>query len=86
MLDCPSIVCRVLRPFARPIVARVGHILTIWPGHPTHCLTILDAAGAVVRATGYPEGKLYGDLLHLFLDAAIVALSEDSERRLLRVA
>lgn len=87
MLPAPSIVCRVLRPMLDPIVARPGELLTVWPGHPTHALIVFMAdAETPLRWSACPEGALYGALLNLYLDAVVVALTEDSERSLLRVA
>jgi hypothetical protein len=87
MLAEPSIACRVLRPFARPIVARPPELLVVWPGHPELTLVTYDASGQTpLRWTHWPEGHLYGDLLHLFLDAKIACLSVESERALLGIA
>jgi hypothetical protein len=72
MLPAPSIVCRVLRPLMSPIVAHPGDVLTAWPGHPRLTLCVLSPdASRVLRAQYVPEGRLYADLLTLFLDAAI---------------
>lgn len=87
MLPAPPIVCRVLRPMLHPIVARAGEVLTVWPGHPTHTLIVFMADGETpLRWCPCPEGALYGALLNLYLDAALVALTVESERALLRVA
>lgn len=85
MLDRPSIVCRVVRPITAPITGAPGRLLLVWPGH-VHTLTITTARGDVLRTCYVPEGVLYGALLHLFLDAAIIPLTETDERALLRVA
>ncbi|MFN9086723.1 MAG: hypothetical protein ACK6DP_05105 [Gemmatimonas sp.] len=83
MLDRPSIVCRVLRPFLAPIVARPNEVLTAWPGHPTLALCVLTPDGeTIIRSRYLPEGVLYSALLDLFLDGS-VRLSEESERALL---
>ena len=87
MLDRPSIVCRVLRPILDPIAARPGEVLVVWPGHPTHTVTVRTEDGhASLRHCCVPEGALYGLLLNLYLDAAIQCLTTESERALLRVA
>ena len=87
MLPEPSIACRVLRPFTRPIAARAGDYLVIWPGHQTQTLTVYAPDRVKILREAYcAEGHLYGDLLHLFLDARIVCLSVASERALLGIA
>ena len=87
MLDRPSIVCRVLRPFVSLIVAHRDQLLIVWPGHPKLTVCVCSPDGATLLRSRYvPEGRLYGDLLHLFLDAKIHCLSETSERALLRTA
>jgi hypothetical protein len=83
MLDAPSIVCRVIRPIAYPIVARPDEVLVVWPGHPDLTLCVLTPDGeTIIRSRYLPEGVLYSTLLDLFLDGAIL-LSTDSERALL---
>lgn len=83
MLSRPSIVCRVLRPFADPIPARAGDVLAVWPGHPTHAVTVLTGdCTAIIRHAPCDEGRLYGVLLDRFLDGAI-RLPEASQRALL---
>lgn len=83
MLDRPSIVCRVLRPIADPIVARPDEVLTAWPGHPALTLCVLTPDGETITRSRYlPEGVLYSALLDLFLDGAI-RLSHASEQALL---
>lgn len=83
MLAAPSIVCRVIRPFLDPIVARPDEVLTAWPGHPELTLCVLTHDGeTIIRSRYLPEGVLYSALLDLFLDGAIL-LSHESERALL---
>jgi hypothetical protein len=83
MLDRPSIVCRVIRPIADPIVARRNDILTAWPGHRTLTLCVLTAdAERLIRSAYLPERLLYPALLDLFLDGR-VRLPEASQRALL---
>jgi len=87
MLPRPSIVCRVARPILSPIVAAPGDVLAVWPGHPTHALTVLSSDGLTVRrACPRPEGLLYGDLLHWFLDAAVLMPEADQRAFLVRPA
>ena len=70
-----------------PIPARVGDVLTVWPGHPTLTLCVSSPDGQKPLHWCYvPEGLLYGDLLHWFLDAKIEAMTVESERALLRIA
>ena len=70
-----------------PIPARVGDVLTAWPGHPVLTLCVVSPDGRTpLHWCHVPEGRLYGELLHLFLDAKIQALSVASERALLRIA
>lgn len=83
MLTAPSILCRVVRPFAAPIVARPADVLSVWPGHPTHTLAVLTPDCDRIIRHGYcPESKLYGEILSLFLDAAI-RLPVQAQRALL---
>jgi hypothetical protein len=87
MLDAPSIVCRVIRPIVYPIVARPDEVLVVWPGHPTHTLTVCAPDGkAVLRWIYCADGALYGILLNLYLDAAIRCCDPESERSLLTAA
>lgn len=86
VLDAPSIACVVLQSFADPFPAHKGELLIIWPGHPRHTIASCSADGTTfLRSRPYEDGKLYGDLLHLFLDAKIRCLTEQAERALLRV-
>lgn len=87
MLDRPSIVCRVLRPLCEPIVARPGELLVVWPGHPTHTLTVCAPDGQTLLRHGHcAAGVLYGALLNLYLDAAVRCCDPESERSLLSAA
>lgn len=83
MLARPTIVCRVLRPIAKPLPARAGDVLVCWPDHPTHAVAVLDEACDLIRCHApYDSGALYGDLLHHFLDARI-QMPEQAQRALL---
>ncbi|WP_396215736.1 hypothetical protein [Gemmatimonas sp.] len=83
MLDAPSIVCRVLRPFMNPIPAAAGDVLTVWPGHPTHTLIVFTSSLDQCVRHGYRAEKVvYSDLLHLFLDGKI-QMAERSQKALL---
>ncbi|WP_353265856.1 hypothetical protein [Gemmatimonas sp.] len=87
MLDAPSIVCRVLGSTDTLIESCPGDLLVIWPGHPTHTVTVCGPDGLTVRAFGYcAEAVLYGALLNLYLDAAIRCCDPESERSLLTAA
>lgn len=55
-----------------PIAARAGHLLVVWPGHPTHTLTVTDASGRqIVRYTAVEPGALWGPLLILDADGVL---------------
>lgn len=83
MLDRPSIVCRVVRPFFAPIAATPGQVLTVWPGHPTHTLIVFTPSlDRCIRYAHRAESVLYSDLLSLFLDGKI-QLPDRSARALL---
>ncbi len=85
-MTAPTIVCRVTRPFADPIPARVGDILVAWPGHSRNTLTITCPSGfSVLASVPYPDADLYPLLLRLFLDGAIRPGSVAAERELLGV-
>lgn len=86
MLPRPSIACLVLRPIVYPLPCHIGELLIVWPGHRRLTLTATTDDGLPLRWRYWPEGRLYGDLLHLFLDARIRALDVASERALLRIA
>jgi hypothetical protein len=87
MLDRPSIVCRVIGCTDLLIDATPGDLLVVWPGHPTHTVTVCTPDGHTVRNFRFcAEGSLYGILLNLYLDAAIRCCDEESERSLLRAA
>lgn len=70
-----------------PIPASIGSILVVWPGAGEQTLTVMLSDGETVVSTAdCPEGRLYGELLNLFLDGVIRPLTIEDERSLLRVA
>ena len=87
MLSRPSIVCRVLGPTGTLLESARGDLLVIWPGHPTHTVSVCTPDGRItLRWRHCPEGVLYGALLNLYLDAAIRCCDPESERALLSAA
>ena len=66
---------RCLSPIVFPIAVRVGQLLVIHPGHPTHTVAALTADGRrVVRHRYVEDGALYGPLLILCDDGALECL------------
>ncbi len=83
MLAAPSVVGRVLRPILSPVAARVGDVLTFWPGHPLLTFCVFSSDLRHLRSSMHrPDDVAYAELLDLFLDAK-VSLPEDSQRALL---
>lgn len=82
MRDRPSFVLRVVAPILAPIAATPGQRLVVWPGHPTHTLTTFTAGGRLVRHRAVCDGCLYGPLLILCDDGALVPLTPTDAQRL----
>lgn len=82
MLDRPSFVLRVLAPIVFPILATAGQRLVVWPGHPTHTVTVFGRDGRLLRHRRVDDGCLYGPLLILCADGAVVPLTPCDEHRL----
>lgn len=75
MLDRPAFVLRVVFPILAPIAATASQRLVVWPGHPTHTVTVYDRAGRLVRHRYVEDGALYGPLLILCADGAVEPLT-----------
>lgn len=76
MSEAPSFVFRVEVPIISPITAKAGECLAVWPGHPTHTLTVLSPDGRrVLRHAHVEDGALYGPLLTLDADGVLAALT-----------
>lgn len=76
MADGPSFVFRVVHPVLAPIPARAGELVAVWPGHPTHTLTVLSSDGRrALRHRVVEDGALYGPLLSLDADGVLVSLT-----------
>lgn len=67
-------------PTVRPIQAKRGDILTVWPAHPTHTLAVCANRPGypVLRYTAVPMGVLYGLALNWELDGIITPLTPSS--------
>lgn len=81
MLDRPTCYYRVNAPMLYPIAAATGDLLALWPGHPTHTLTVCVAGtrGQKLRRFAYvPDGVVYGALLSLLNDDALTPLTESA--------
>jgi hypothetical protein len=79
----PPIVGLVIRPIHRPIEAEPGDWLTVWPGHPTHALAVVNASRTrVLHRQWYPDDAVWGVALDLYLDGA-VRFRADAEKALL---
>jgi hypothetical protein len=64
-LPSPSFVMRVLAPILFPIAAAAGQFLVVWPGHPTHTVTVYNRHRRLVRHRHVAYGALYGPILML---------------------
>ena len=75
MRSVPSFVLRCLSPIVFPLAMRVGQLLVVHPGHPTHTLAVTTPDGRrVVRYRHMEDGALYGPLLILCDDGALLPL------------
>lgn len=81
----PIAVYSVSSPILWPIAAAEGDLLVIWPGHPTHTLTVCAnrPGQPVIRRCHFPDGALYGVIMNLDLDEIIVPWTA-SDRAALR--
>jgi hypothetical protein len=82
MLAAPSFVLRVVTPIIAPICAPADAFVVVWPGHPTHTLTVFDAAKRLLAGKYVPDGALYGVLLILCADGVLEPLTAADARRL----
>jgi hypothetical protein len=82
MLERPSFVLRVVSPIIAPIPAPANAYVVVWPGHPTHTLTVFDAAKRLLTGKYVPDGALYGVLLILCADGVLEPMTADDARRL----
>lgn len=64
----------------RPVVAKRGEILTVWPSHPTHTISVCANRPGfpVLRYATVDMGTLYGMVMHWELDDIIAPLSPAS--------
>lgn len=81
----PIAVLRVLSPLLHPLPAATGDAISVWPGHPTHALTVTRADLRIRAHRACPEGELYGLILHLLLDGAVEPMDAASRQALMRV-
>ncbi len=87
MLTEPIAVLLVRAPVIAPIVARPGELIVVWPGHPTHTLTVTDGSGTQIRRHKYvPDGALYGPLLILDADGVVSCVAPEDRQRLAQSA
>jgi hypothetical protein len=82
----PIAVLRVLAPLLAPLPAATGDALAVWPGHPTHALTVCRPDLSVRSHRGCAEGELYGLILHLLLDGVLEPMSPASLAALARAS
>jgi hypothetical protein len=82
MLDRPAFVLRVVTPIVFPILATAGQRLVVWPGHPTHTVTVYSRTHRLLRHRHVDDGCLYGPLLILCADGAVEPLTPADGRQL----
>jgi len=81
MLPAPLFTTVVRVALITPIVASVGDLLVIWPGHASRVLIVTDSTGnRLLRTKWMPEGELYGCLLQLMNDDVIALLDAEDVR------
>lgn len=70
----------VEHPIVAPVRARRGHILTVWPAHSTHTVSVCANAPGypVLRYATVTMGVLYGMVLNWELDGIICPLAPSS--------
>lgn len=65
-----------------PIPAARGQLLVVWPGHPTHTLTVTDASGQhAIRWSYVAPGALWGPLLILDADGVLAYQTPADQQR-----
>jgi hypothetical protein len=64
----------------RPVVAKRGEILTVWPAHPTHTVAVCANRPGypVLRYATVSMGALYGMALMWEMDGIIAPLTPES--------
>jgi len=82
MLNRPSFVMQVMLPMLAPIAASAGQRLVVWPGHPTHTVTVFGRDGRLLRHRYVADGSLYGPLLILSADGVLEPLTTADWQRL----
>lgn len=79
MLDRPIAFYRVLSPvIVAGLHAGTGDMLILWPGHPTHTLSVREwgtGSKPLRRHCHVADGVLYGAVLELLNNEVIVPLS-----------
>jgi hypothetical protein len=83
----PTFVLQVIEPVLYPLPARAGQLLVVWPGHPTHTVTVWERNLSRVVRHGYvSDGALYGPILCLCDDGALAFLTPADAQRAQQLA
>jgi hypothetical protein len=75
-------VVRVCVDTIAPCRAQIGDRLVLWPGHPTHAVTVYDAHGRPLRHRGMDAAELRGVIARLLSSGVLVPLTPTDAQQL----